>query len=162
MLCVMFRQPMRKSIIIEIIVLTICATTAFLLVALFGDFTIDDNIQIKFLGAGTEMSTRHMIFILWCISIFTINSFRQIKLKYNSTVTNFVLLVVSLRLLYFVISYLVSVTNFKKAILENGGNPTMNNFIIALWTLLALLIITVFITTYYFQKLIRQRLSLRN
>lgn len=159
----MFRQPMRKLIIIEIIVLTICAMTAILLAALFGDFTTDDNIQIKFLGVGTEMSARYMLIILWCISIFTINSFRQIKLKYNSTVTNLVLLIVSLRLLYFVVNDLVRTTHLKQAILENGGNSAnMNNFIIALWTLLALLIITVTITIYYFQNVIRQRLSLRN
>lgn len=136
--------------------------TAFLLAALFGHFTTDNNIQINFLGVGTEMSTRLMLLILCCISIFTIDSFRQIKLKYNNTVTNLVLLVVSLRLLYFVISDLVRVTHLKQVILENGGNPSMNNFIIALWTLLALLIVTVIITIYYFQKLIRQRLSLRN
>jgi hypothetical protein len=136
--------------------------TAFLLAALFGHFTTDNNIQINFFGVGTEMSTRLMLLILCCISIFTIDSFRQIKLKYNNTVTNLVLLVVSLRLLYFVISDLVRVTHLKQVILENGGNPSMNNFIIALWTLLALLIVTVIITIYYFQKLIRQRLSLRN
>ena len=137
--------------------------TAILLAALFGDFTTDDNIQIKFLGVGTEMSARYMLIILWCISIFTINSFRQIKLKYNSTVTNLVLLIVSLRLLYFVVNDLVRTTRLKQAILENGGNSAnMNNFIIALWTLLALLIITVTITIYYFQNVIRQRLSLRN
>ena len=158
----MFRQPMRKTIIIEIIVLTICAMTAFLLAALFGDFTTDDNIQINCLGVGTEMSTRHMVFILWCFSVFAINSARQIKLKYNSSVTNSVLLAVALRLLYFVISDLMRVTHLKQAILENGGNPSMDNFIVALWTLLVLLILTVFITTYYFQKVIRQRQSLRN
>jgi hypothetical protein len=104
---------MRKTIIIEITVLTICAMTAILLAALFGDFTTDDNIQIKCLGVGTEMSIRHMVFILWCISIFTISSARQIKLKYSSSVTNFVLLVVSFRLLYFVISDLVLITHLK-------------------------------------------------
>jgi hypothetical protein len=154
---------MRKSVVIEIIVLAICAMAAFLLLALFGDFTTDDNIQIKFLGVGTEMSTRLMVLILWCISIFTINSFRQIKIKYSSNVTNLVLLVVSLRLLYFVFSDLMRMTHLKQAILENGGNPAnMDNFIIALWTLLALLISTVIITICYFQNVIRQKLSKKN
>ena len=151
---------MRKSIITEIVILIVCALTAVLLAVLLCDFTPSEDLSVKIFNIGTETSPRYMVYIFWLLSIFIVNSLRQIKLKYKSIISNIVLLLVSLRLLLFVYGRIESVTRLKHAILADQRNPTNNNnFLYLLWTILIILLITIIIILFSFQKSVRQRMS---
>lgn len=151
---------MKKSIIIEIVVLIVCVLTAFILTVLFCDFTSSEDLNLEIFNIGTATSPIYMIYLLWLFSIFIINSLRQIKLKYESIVPNIVLFLVSLRLLYFIYGRINSVTRLIIVMQIDQHDITDNNkFLYLLWTILILLIITTIITLFSFQKYFRQRIS---
>ncbi len=151
---------MRKSIIIEIVILIVCVLIAFIFTALLCDFTPSEDLSVKVFNIGTETSPLYMIYLFWLFSVFIINSLRQIKLKYESIVPNIVLFFVSLRLLYFIYGRINSVTRLKIAMKIDQGDITDNNkFLYLLWTILILLITTAIITLFSFQKHFRQRIS---
>lgn len=151
---------MRKSIIKEIVTLIVCDLTAFVIALLFCDFTPSGDLSLKIFNIGTETTANSWLYLFWLFSIFIINSLRQIKLKYESLVTNIVLLIVSLRLLYFIYGRINSITRLKIAMQIDQCDVSNNNkFLYLLWTISILLIVTTIIILFSFQKHLRQRMT---
>ena len=150
---------MKKSILLEFLILLLSVFCSITSLVFFCNSKPNENLTFKVFEINIETSISMMLFLFWLISIFTINSIRQLKIKYKNQASNLVLFIVSGLLIYFTIRQLSSSLRLNKAYFseQNKGIVDINKTLILFWTFLILLLLTEIIITATTIKSIKQK-----